>query len=142
MCDGAILRLQDITTVVSVPLDLAIEGSGKIDFSYAGSSYNRGLVVARTLATNGVALPPGRYTTAHGFVTGGSAACSVVVPVTWIGAGDGESWDDPSNWAGGVVPNGTTAVADLSNARGDVRLDGPVTRTTSAPRCQALSASA
>ncbi|MFA6633684.1 MAG: autotransporter-associated beta strand repeat-containing protein, partial [Kiritimatiellia bacterium] len=129
VCDGAILRLQDITTVVSVPLDLAIEGSGKIDFPYAGSSYNRGLVVARTLATNGVALPPGRYTTAHGFVTGGSTACSVVVPVTWTGAGDGEAWHDPANWAGGSVPNGTTAVADLSNARGDVRLDGPVTLT-------------
>lgn len=129
VCDGAILRLQDITTVVSVPLDLAIEGSGKIDFPYAGSSYNRGLVVARTLATNGVALPPGRYTTAHGFVTGGSTACSVVVPVTWTGAGDGEAWHDPANWAGGSVPNGATAVADLSNARGDVRLDSAVTLT-------------
>lgn len=129
VCDGAILRLQDITTVVSVPLDLEIEGSGKIDFPYAGSSYNRGLVAARTLATNGVALPPGRYTTAHGFVTGGSTACSVVVPVTWTGAGDGEAWHDPANWAGGSVPNGTTAVADLSNARGDVRLDSPVTLT-------------
>jgi len=129
VCDGAILRFQDITTVVSVPLDLEIEGNGKIDFPYAGSSYNRGLVVARTLATNGVALPPGRYTTAHGFVTGGSTACSVVVPVTWTGAGDGESWNDPANWAGGIVPNGTTAVADLSNARGDVRLDSPVALT-------------
>jgi len=129
VCDGATLRVEHITTVVSVPLDLEIEGNGKILFCYGGSLYNRGIVVARTLSTNGVALPPGRYTTDHGFITGGTKACSVVVPITWIGAGDGESWDDPANWAGGSVPNGTTVVADLSNACGDVRLDSAVTLT-------------
>jgi autotransporter-associated beta strand protein len=128
ICNGGILRLQDINSVVTVPLALDIDVGGKIDFPY-GSSYNRGIVVAHTLATNGIPLPPGRYTTAHGFVTGGSAACSVVVPRVWTGEGDGESWSDAGNWAGGVVPNAAAESADLSRARGPVRLDGTVSLT-------------
>jgi len=128
ICNGGIFRLTDINSVVTVPLALDIDAGGKIDFPYS-FYYNRNIVVARTLVTNGVSLVPGRYTTAHGFITGGTAACSVVVPIVWTGAGDGVSWSDAANWVGNTVPNATTAVADLSNARQSVRLDGAVTLT-------------
>jgi len=127
ICNGGIFRLSDINSVVTVPLALDIEAGGKIDFSYS-SYYNRGIVVARSIVTNGVSLPPGRYTTAHGFVSGPNASCSVVIPVNWTGAGDGVSWSDAANWDG-AVPNSASAVADLSNARQPVRLDSAVTLT-------------
>ncbi len=128
ICSGGIFRLTDINSVVTVPLALDIDAGGKIDFPY-GTAHNRGIVVARSIITNGVSLPPGRYTTSHGFVTGASASCSVVIPINWAGSGDGVSWSDAANWEGGVVPNATTAVADLSNARQPVRIDGAVTLT-------------
>lgn len=127
ICRGGIFRLSDINSVVTVPLALTIEAGGKIDFPYP-SYYNRGIVVARSIVTNGVSLPPGRYTTAHGFVSGPNASCSVVIPVNWTGAGDGVSWSDAANWDG-AVPNSASAVADLSNARRLVQLNSAVTLT-------------
>jgi autotransporter-associated beta strand protein len=131
ICGGGIFRLTDINSVVTVPLALDIDAGGTIDFPVAGIVYNRSVLVARSIVTNGVSLPPGRYTKSSGFITGcgTSTAPTVVIPIVWTGAGDGVSWSDAANWEGGVVPNATTAVADLSNARQAVRLDSAVTLT-------------
>jgi fibronectin-binding autotransporter adhesin len=129
ICNGAVFRLVDITSIVTVPLALDIDAGGTIDFANPAGVYNRGLMVAHSIVTNGVSLPPGRYTTADGFITGVNTACSVVIPIVWTGAGDGVSWSDAANWAGGVVPNGTAAVADLSNAQQPVQIDSAVTLT-------------
>ncbi len=129
ICSGAVFRLTDINSVVTVPVALDIEAGGKINFYNTGSAYNRGVLVAHSIITNGVPLPPGRYTKDNGFITAFNTAASVVVPTVWTGAGDGVSWSDTANWKGCVVPNGTAAAADLSNARGSVRLDSEVTLT-------------
>ena len=129
ICNGGIFQLTDINSIVTVPLALDIDDGGTVKFNNYGSAYNRGMLVAHSIVTNGVSLPPGRYTTAHGFITGVNTACSVVIPIVWTGAGDGVSWSDADNWAGGVIPDGTTAVADVSNAQQPVQIDSAVTLT-------------
>ncbi len=62
-----------------------------------------------------------------------SLLCSqgILWPTQWIGPGRGGSWNQPSNWEGGIVPNGPTATATIptptSNINiGSITLDVPV----------------
>jgi autotransporter-associated beta strand protein len=135
ICNGGTFRISEISSVVSVPLDLDIKTGGKLEFyGNASTSYNRNMVVARTFSTNGVPLSKGkRYTSGalSAFISASTdtPSCSVIVPVLWTGAGDGMRWQDGANWEGGVVPNGSDAVADLSLATENIQLDSDVTLT-------------
>lgn len=141
--DGAEFKFTDITSRLSLPVNVAITGSGKFAFAN-GSPTARGLVVARSVTTNGVALAKGRYALADGIVSG-STGSSLVIPYRWTGAGGSESFVDPDNWEGGVVPpSGLNTPVDLSAATrveiaGDYSLTSVVYLPTGANRQATLA---
>ncbi|MBQ2632259.1 MAG: hypothetical protein IJG13_21480, partial [Kiritimatiellae bacterium] len=107
--NGSILNLVDTSRVVA-PLDLTVTGTGKINFP----GY-RGAVVAHRLTVDGVEMAKGRYKTAETFVDG-TAGSSILVPSVWTGLGGDNLWSNPANWDDNTVPNGNTAIADVSGA--------------------------
>ncbi|MFA7174978.1 MAG: autotransporter-associated beta strand repeat-containing protein [Kiritimatiellia bacterium] len=120
VCNGGRFFVGGHTAVFTVPLDLVMEPGGTVEFpGDFGPNYN--VLVAHSIMTNGVSLPPGRYKAGSGFIKAGGLG-SVVLATRWTGAGDGVSWFDTANWNGGVVPDGQNAVADISNAQGPVDL--------------------
>ena len=115
--NGSILHLNNGTARISTPLDLTVNGTGKVFFNNCRSA-----VVAHKLTVDGVEKAKGRYyfTSAqpHSFVSGTSGwnGSSIIVPHVWTGAGGDNLWSNAANWDGGVVPNGTTMCADISRA--------------------------
>ena len=115
--NGSTLQLNTGTARISTPLDLMVNGTGKVFFKNC-----RGAVVAHKLTVDGVEKAKGRYyftsTQPHSFVSGTSGwnGSSVIVPHVWTGAGGDNLWSNAANWDGGVVPNGTTMCADISRA--------------------------
>jgi len=107
--NGSILNLVDTSRVVA-PLDLTVTGTGKVNFP----GY-RGAVVAHRLTVDGVEKAKGRYKTTETFVDGAGGS-SILVPTVWTGAGGDNLWSNPANWDDNTVPNGTTAIADVSGA--------------------------
>ena len=107
--NGSVLTLADTSRVVA-PLDLTVTGTGKVNFP----GY-RGAVVAHRLTVDGVEMAKGRYKTTETFVDG-TAGSSILVPTVWTGAGGNNLWSNPANWDDNTVPNGTTAIADVSGA--------------------------
>jgi len=126
VCNGGRFFVGSVSTIFTVPLDLVMEPGGTVEFAISYGD-NRNTLVAHSIVTNGVSLPPGRYTDKTcGFIpTGGSVggAGSVVLATRWTGAGDGVSWTNANNW-NGPVPDGPNAVADISNAQGPLDLGG------------------
>ena len=119
VCNGGRFFVGGHTAVFTVPLDLMMEPGGTVEFPVDfGNNFN--VLVAHSIVTNGVSLPPGRYKAGSGFVKAGGTG-SVVLATRWTGAGDGVSWFDAANW-NGAVPNGLNAAADISNAQGPVDL--------------------
>ena len=114
---GSTLQLNGGTARISTPLDLTVNGTGKVFFKNC-----RGTVVAHKLTVDGVEKAKGRYyftsSQPHSFVSGTSGwnGSSVIVPYVWTGAGGDNLWSNTANWEGGVVPNGTTMCADISRA--------------------------
>ena len=115
--NGSVLQLNTGTARVSTPLDLTVNGTGKVFFSNC-----RGAVVAHRLTVDGVEKAKGRYYFApnhsNSFVGGTSGwnGSSVIVPYVWTGAGGDNLWSNPANWDANTVPNGTTMCADISRA--------------------------
>ncbi len=107
------------SAILTVPLDLVVDSPGTVEFSTVYDS-NYSVLVAHSIVTNGVSLPTGRYIAGSGFIKAGGGGC-VVLATRWTGAGDGVSWTDSNNWSG-AVPDGSNAVADISNALGPVSL--------------------
>ena len=133
--DGAVLKLASRTARVFVPLDLAVNGSGKVQMYNSNSGYgggSRGTVVAHRLVVDGVEKAKGRYTAAASdFLEAGTAAsvkgaASILVPTVWTGAGGDTLWSNPANWDNNTVPNGSADIADISRAE-TVTLDQDVT---------------
>ena len=121
--EGATLKLGDSSSRLQLPLDLTVEGTGKINFNG-----HRNFIVAHRLTVGGAELAKGRYVAdgTYGWLTNGKTG-SVVVPYVWTGAGDGTSWSDPLNWEGGEVPpSAATTCVDLSQAK-SVALSGDLT---------------
>jgi len=132
--NGAVFKLASRTARVFVPLDLAVNGSGKVQMYNSASGYGggaRGTVVAHRLVVDGVEKAKGRYTAAASdFLEAGTAAsvkgaASILVPTVWTGAGGNTLWSNPANWDNNTVPNGSTAIADVSRAE-TVTLDQDV----------------
>ena len=113
--NGSVLKMNTGTARISTPLDLTVNGTGKVFFNSCRSA-----VVAHKFATNGVELAKGRYYIRQGYSfidgTSGYNGSSVIVPHVWTGAGGDNLWSNAANWDGGVVPNGTTMCADISRA--------------------------
>ncbi len=125
--DGSTFKLQNGTARVSVPLDLEVHGTGRMWFNGF-----RGVVVAHRLVVDGVEKAKGRHrATGNSFLYAGDNAnvnngASIFVPTVWTGEGGDNRWSNPDNWDDNTVPNGTTAVADISRATSIV-LDEAVT---------------
>lgn len=112
--DGATLQLQDITARLALPLDLTIEGSGKVDMCNV-----RNFIVAHKLTVGGEFKAKGRYQSVNNasWLYNGSGQGQVVVPYVWTGKGDGTSWSNGDNWDTGTVPpGGGDTCVDLSRA--------------------------
>jgi len=133
VADTASFHLADITSRLSLPIDVSVLGdgadSGKFVFP-AGDVTARGLVVARSLKVNNEIQPKGRYSAGTSAFVSGAVGSSLVVPYRWTGAGDDESFADADNWEGDVVPpSGTSTAVDLSDAT-RVAIDGDCTLTS------------
>ena len=115
--NGSMLKLDNGLARLSLPLDLEVNGTGKVFFNNCRSA-----VVAHRLTVDGVEKAKGRYyysnTISHSFVSGTSGwnGSSIIVPHVWTGAGGDNLWSNPANWDGNTVPNGTTMCADISRA--------------------------
>ena len=119
--DGATLKLNEATARLAVPLDLVVNGSGKIQmYSASGTFGNRhaGAVIAHRLVVNGVEQAKGRYNGNASFLDAGSVIptrASIIVPYIWTGAGADDNWNTAANWEGGAVPPSGSPV-DISRA--------------------------
>ena len=119
--DGATFKLSGTTSRLSVPLDLTVNGTGKILFNNF-----RGAAVAYRLTVDGVEKGKGIYrNSTESFVSGTANCVCLMVPHIWTGAGDGVSWSDPANWDSNTVPNGNDVAADISRATG-ITLDSAI----------------
>ena len=132
--NGSTLKLGGDKTRIAVPLDLEVNGTGKIQM---GSSGFRGAIVAQRFVLDGVEQPKGRYPaqksdgTFNTFLGAGTSdsicrASAILVPTIWTGAGGDTLWSNPANWDNNTVPNGNTAIADVSGAT-TITLDQNVT---------------
>ncbi len=119
--EGAQLRLANAVSRLNVPLDLTINGSGKVVYN----SF-RGAVVAHRLTVDGVAKTKGIYVAngSNSFVGNTSdtasvlAASVILVPYVWTGNGGDNRWDNAANWdALAVPPSSDTTVVDVSRAK-------------------------
>ena len=122
--EGSVLKLDEATARLAVPLDLTVNGSGKIQMHSNASGFDggfRGAVVAHRLVVDGAEKGKGRYNAAaNSFLsagTGGSvtAGASIIVPYVWTGAGADDNWNTGANWEGGNVPPSGSPV-DVSRA--------------------------
>ena len=117
--NGSTLKLNDSLARLAVPLDLTVNGTGKILFGG-----HRGAVIAHRLTVDGTQKAKGRYSAngGHSFIANSADAASIVqatsilVPHVWTGAGADDNWNTAENWEGNDVPNSSTAVADISRA--------------------------
>ena len=107
--NGSILKLVDGSSRLFVPLDLTVNGTGKILFNGF-----RGAAVAHKLTVDGVENAKGRYAASGNSFVDGIDVASIFVPTVWTGNGGDNRWNNPANWDDGIVPNGSTAVADVS----------------------------
>ena len=120
--DGATLKLNEATARLAVPLDLVVNGTGKIQMYSSvdgfGGGY-RGAAIAHRLVVDGVEQAKGRYNAnASTFLDAGTAvgaAASIIVPYVWTGAGADNNWNTAANWEGGAVPPSGSPV-DISRA--------------------------
>ena len=119
--EGAEFRLAGATSRLNVPLDLTVNGSGKIVYN----SF-RGAVVAHKLTVDGVEKAKGIYAAngSNSFVGNTSANASVLeaslilVPYVWTGNGGDNRWDNAANWdALAVPPSSDATVVDVSRAK-------------------------
>ena len=136
--DGSSLKFDASPRGSFAPMDLAVNGTGKIHFYSPVLTYGygvRGVIVAHRLVVDGVAKPKGRYdasaASANSFIDAGTVAsvrnaASILVPTIWTGAGGDNLWSNPANWDNNTVPNGNTAVADVSQAS-SITLDSNIT---------------
>lgn len=119
--EGSVLKLNEATARLAVPLDLTVNGSGKIQmYSASGTFGNRhaGAVIAHRLVVNGVEQAKGRYNGNASFLDAGSVIptrASIIVPYVWTGAGADDNWNTAANWEGGAVPPSGVPV-DISRA--------------------------
>ena len=119
--EGSVLKLNEATARLAVPLDLTVNGSGKIQmYSASGTFGNRhaGAVIAHRLVVNGVEQAKGRYNGNASFLDAGSVIptrASIIVPYIWTGAGADDNWNTAANWEGGAVPPSGVPV-DISRA--------------------------
>ena len=119
--EGSVLKLNEATARLAVPLDLTVNGSGKIQmYSASGTFGNRhaGAVIAHRLVVNGVEQAKGRYNGNASFLDAGSTIptrASIIVPYIWTGAGADDNWNTAANWEGGAVPPSGVPV-DISRA--------------------------
>ena len=120
--DGATLKLNEATARLAVPLDLAVNGTGKIQMYSSAGGFGggyRGAAIAHRLVVDGVEQAKGRYngndSTFLDAGTGVGAHASIIVPYVWTGAGADNNWNTAANWDGGIVPPSGSPV-DISRA--------------------------
>ena len=126
--EGSVLKLDEATARLAVPLDLTVNGSGKIQMYSNASGFEggfRGAVVAHRLVVDGAEKGKGRYNAAaNSFLSAGlsagtagsvTAGASIIVPYVWTGAGADDNWNTGANWEGGAVPPSGSPV-DVSRA--------------------------
>ncbi len=119
--NGATFKLYATSSRLSVPLDLTVNGTGKILLNGF-----RGGVVAHRLTVDGVEKEKGIYrNSTESFISGTANCVCLMVPHIWTGAGDGVSWSDPANWDSNTVPNGNNVAADISRAT-SITLDSAI----------------
>ena len=130
--EGSILKLMEATARIATPLDLTVNGSGKIQMYSSASGFGggyRGAVVAHRLVVDGIEQPKGRYNgNASTFLDAGTvvgSAASIFVPYIWTGAGADDNWNTAANWDCGAVPP-SGAPVDISRAS-SITLDSSVT---------------
>ena len=132
--EGSVLKLNEATARLAVPLDLTVNGTGMVHMYSGSSSFGygfRGVVVAHRLVVDGVEKAKGRYVgTGNSYLNAGSVsgvndAASIVVPYVWTGAGADDNWNTAANWEGGSVPPSGSPV-DISRAT-SITLDSDVT---------------
>ena len=122
--NGSTLDMNTGTARLSLPLDLTVNGTGKLSFRNCRSA-----AVAHKLTVDGVEKAKGRYyiNKGHSFVEGSYSGSSLIVPHIWTGAGGDNLWSNPANWDGNTVPNGTTMCADISRASEAITLNEDIT---------------
>ena len=120
--DGATLKLNEATARLAVPLDLVVNGTGKIQMYSSVSGFGggyRGAAIAHRLVVDGVEQAKGRYNAnSSTFLDAGTAvgaAASIIVPYVWTGAGADNNWNTAANWEEGSVPPSGSPV-DISRA--------------------------
>lgn len=131
ICNGATLKIASTSSVFTLPMDLDVETGGRVEFEYFTGTgvYTYEMLVARSLRQNGgTPLASALYTKGNlsSVIVNTLDDGTIIVPVTWTGGGDGYTWADGANWSSGTVPGGATAIADLSMATKDIRVDSTV----------------
>ena len=120
--DDSTLKLNEATARLAVPLDLVVNGTGKIQMYSSAGGFGggyRGAAIAHRLVVDGVEQAKGRYNANDStFLDAGTAvgtAASIIVPYVWTGAGADDNWNTAANWEGGAVPPSGSPV-DISRA--------------------------
>ena len=120
--DDSTLKLNEATARLAVPLDLVVNGTGKIQMYSSAGGFGggyRGAAIAHRLVVDGVEQAKGRYNGNDStFLDAGTAVgahASIIVPYVWIGAGADDNWNTAANWEGGAVPPSGSPV-DISRA--------------------------
>ena len=130
--DDSTLKLNEATARLAVPLDLVVNGTGKIQMYSSAGNFGggyRGAAIAHRLVVDGVEQAKGRYNGNDStFLDAGTvvgAHASIIVPYVWTGAGADDNWNTAANWEGGAVPPSGSPV-DISRAS-TVTLNSDVT---------------
>lgn len=128
--EGSVLKLDEATARLAVPLDLTVNGSGKIQMNSASTVFKGhvGAVIAHRLVVDGVEQAKGRYNGNSSFLDAGTVIptrASIIVPYVWTGAGADDNWNTAANWEGGTVPPSGKPV-DISRAT-SITLNSDVT---------------
>jgi len=140
-------------TVTITPAQVLVTGASALSKTYDGSStttLSGGVITALApdvvfLVTSGAvarfadkSVGADKAVTVTGYTLGGADAAnySVIQPtgltasitrlvsVSWTGGGDGKSWFDPGNWAGGAIPDGANVAEVTLAPNSAVTFDG------------------
>ena len=127
--DGGFFQYADTGSYITAPVVLTTRGTGAVDCqgSRIGFFFRKATVDGTELNPTGLQWiynNDATYgTTDKGFICSANKNSCYMKPYVWTGAGDGRTWSDKDNWAGGIFPNHYQYSADLTMAKNDIVLD-------------------
>ena len=105
-----------VPTGSNVTLSVSATGSLPLSFQwFDGTNLLSGQTGSNLTLVDATAATAGNYIVVVsnylGAVTSSTSRLSVMTPtIYWIGAGDGQSWNDPNNWNPAVLPTPTDSI--------------------------------